>query len=94
MATYEIVAWKEIPAVVEARDRDGSVTRQLSERFQALIDSLAMQTGSESSEAYLDAWTRSDPRERPGSAADVADAVAAEIEDRFPEFIARAFRPA
>jgi cvfA/B/C family virulence factor len=93
MATYEIVTWKDIPAVVEARDERGSVSRQLSERFQALIDSVAMQFGGDTSEAYLEAWTRSDPRERPGAAADVADAVVAEIEARFPEFIARAFRP-
>ena len=32
-------------------------------------------------------------QERPGSAAEVADAVVAELEARFPEFIGRAFRP-
>ena len=92
MATYRIVAWREIPAVVEARDRAASVTRQLSERFQALIDSVAMQLDLQDSDAYLEQWTRSDEKERPGSAEDVAMAVAAELEARFPEFIGRAFR--
>ena len=91
MATYEVVAWREIPAVVEARDGTQSVTRPLSERFQALIDSVAMQLGLENSDAYLAEWTRSSAAERPGTAQEVAETVAAELEDRFPEFIGRAF---
>ena len=92
MATYEIIAWREIPAIVEAHDGAGSTTRQLSERFQALIDSVAMQLGLVDSDAYLEQWTRSDTEERPGGAQEVAEAVAAELEERFPEFIGRAFR--
>jgi cvfA/B/C family virulence factor len=94
MATYEIVTWRDIPAVVEARDQRDSVSRSLSERWQALIDSVAMQFGGVDSDDYLAAWTRTEPAERPGSAAEVADAVARELEDRFPEFAARAFRRA
>jgi hypothetical protein len=92
MATYEIIAWKDIPAIVEARDATDTVARQLSDRFQMLIDSVAMQLGLEGSDAYLAEWRRSDPAERPGSAAEVADAVARELEDRFPDFITRAFQ--
>ncbi len=92
MASYQIIAWREIPAIVEARDAAGTVTRQLSERFQSLIDSLAMQLGLVESDAYLEEWTRSEGTERSGSAEEVADAVAAELESRFPEFIAVAFR--
>ena len=51
-----------------------------------------MQLGQDADDAYLDAWTRGEPQERPGSAREVAEAVAAELEDRFPEFIDRAFR--
>lgn len=87
MATYQIIAWRDIPAIVEARDGVESVTRQLSDRFQALIDALAMQLGLEGSEAYLEQWRRGEPRERPGSAREVADAVAAELEARFGEFL-------
>ncbi|HKB25477.1 MAG TPA: virulence factor [Methylomirabilota bacterium] len=92
MATYQVIAWRDIPAVVEARDGAGAVTRQLSERFQSLIDSVAMQFGLEGSEAYIEQWTRSAVAERAGTAAEVADAVAAELEDRFQEFIGQAFR--
>jgi len=91
VATYEIIAWREIPAVVEARDGGQSVTRPLSERFQALIDAVAMQLGIERSDAYLAEWTRSAAAERPGTPQEVAEAVAAELEGRFPEFIGRAF---
>lgn len=91
MAAYQIIAWREIPAVVEARDGSRSVTRQLSERFQALIDAVAMQLGLQDSDAYLAEWTRSPAAERPGTAEEVAEAVAAELETRFPEFIGRAF---
>ncbi|PYN51438.1 MAG: hypothetical protein DMD94_25250, partial [Candidatus Rokuibacteriota bacterium] len=45
MATYQIVVWKDVPAMVEARDEAETVTRPLSDRFQQLIDSVAMQLG-------------------------------------------------
>jgi hypothetical protein len=91
MATFEIVMWRNIPAVVEARDAAGTVSRPLSDRFQALIDSVAMQLGLEGSDAYLEQWRRSAQEERAGAATDVADAVAAELENRFPEFVTGAF---
>ena len=91
MASFVVVSWRGIPAVVEATDDRQSETRQLTERFQALIDAVAMQLGLSDSEAYLDAWERSAPADRPGSAAQVADAVAQDLEDRFFEFAQRAF---
>ncbi|MGH7308080.1 MAG: virulence factor [Candidatus Rokuibacteriota bacterium] len=92
MATYQIVAWRGIPASVETRDDAETVTRQLSERFHMLIDSAAMQLGLHESDAYIEQWTRSAPAERPGSAVEVADGVVAELEQRFPEFIGQAFQ--
>lgn len=92
MATYQIIAWKDVPSMVEARDEAGTVTRPLSDRFQQLIDSVAMQLGLQGQDAYLDLWARGDVQERPGSATEVAEAVVAEIESRFTEIIARAFR--
>jgi Virulence factor len=93
MASYQIIAWKNVPAMVEARDGSETVTRQLSDRFQQLIDSVAMRLGLQDQDAYLDLWSRGEAQERAGSAAEVADAVAAELETRFPEFIADAFGP-
>jgi hypothetical protein len=89
MASYRIIAWKDIPASVEARDGADHVTLQLSERFQALIDSLAMQGEAHAQDAYLEHWAHTEG-ERAGSARDVGAAIAAELEERFPEFIARA----
>ena len=94
MARWEIVAWQDIPAAVEVRDEAGQVTLQLSERFQALIDSLAMQQGLEGSDAYLEQWCKLPGGERPGRARDVGEAVVAEIEARFMDYIGRAFRRA
>jgi hypothetical protein len=91
MATYCVVVWKGIPASVEAQHGPESVTVELSERFQMLIDSVAMQRGLHGSDEYLESWTREAPGERPGTAREVADAVAADLEGRFAEFAARAF---
>src|SRR5262249_58698099 len=79
--------------MVEARDDAGQVTLSLSDKFQALIDSVAMQLGLEDEAAYLEHWARLPGGERPGSARDVGEAVVAELEARFPEYIARAFPP-
>jgi hypothetical protein len=93
MASYEVISWRGVPTVIEARDDHGTVTRSLSDRFQTLVDSVAMQLGLAESDAYLEAWARSTPAERAGTAEEVAEAVAADLEGRFPEFIAKAFRP-
>jgi hypothetical protein len=92
MATYHVIAWKGIPASVEVSDGSETVTRELSDRFQALIDSVAMQLDLHGSEEYIEQWDRSAPQERPGSAVEVADAVVADLEARFTEFIGAAFR--
>ena len=91
MATYRIIAWKNIPAAVEVRDGTGQVTLQLSERFQSLIDSAAMQLGLHDNDAYLEHWAAIEGEERAGTAGDVGAAVVAELEERFPEYIAQAF---
>jgi len=92
MASYVVIFWRDVPSMVEARDDGGTVTRQLSDRFQQLIDSAAMQLGLEGSEAYLEQWRRGDPAERAGSATEVADAVVQEMEEQFPKFIGAAFK--
>jgi hypothetical protein len=61
MARYRIVHWREIPALVEADDGDGTVRRPLSPRFQTLIDAVAMQVGATETEAYLEGWGQTAP---------------------------------
>lgn len=86
MAIYQILCWKGIPSVVEATDAGGSVKIQLSDRFQALIDAVAMRQGLVGTDAYLEQWEHDHEAERPGTAQDVAAAVADELERRFDEF--------
>ena len=85
MAKYRILYWKDIPSVVEASDGGDSAKVQLSERFQALIDTVAMKLGLDGSDEYLEQWHHGDEQERAGTAREVADAVAGELETAFGE---------
>ena len=80
MARYRVVFWKEIPSLVEAFEGDRAVRVPLSQRFQDLIDSVAMLTGTSSTEAYLEGWRQGPEEERPGRAESVAEQVVAELE--------------
>jgi hypothetical protein len=93
MARYRIVHWREIPALVEAEDDDGTVRRPLSARFQALIDTVATQAGATESEAYLEGWGQTAETEQRGAALDVAEAVAAQLEAGFEALAERLARP-
>ena len=88
MAKYTILNWQDLPSLVEATDDEGTHKIQLSQRFQALIDHVAMESGLMGSDAYLDAWNKSESRERDGKAADVAKAVVEEVEAQFSEIMA------
>jgi hypothetical protein len=92
VTTYQVLAWRGIPAAVEARDEQETVTRPLSERFQMLIDSAAAQLGFDDEAGYLEHWTRSEPSPHAGTAREAAEAVITDLEGRFEEFIAAAFR--
>jgi len=93
MARYRILAWKEVPSLVEAFDEEGHVQIALSQRFQDLIDALAMREGASESDAYLEGWASGPDLERPGAAEAVASEVAAELEASFQDLIARRFLP-
>ena len=89
MARYRIIRWKDIPSLVEADGPGGTVRVQLSQRFQDLIDGVAMREGATESDTYLGGWTRDPDVERAGSAEDVAAAVAAELEADFLDLARR-----
>ena len=86
MATYKIVYWQDIPSFVQATEGPERVKLELSERFQLLIDAVAMRLGLVGADEYLDQWHHGDDENRPGSAREVAQAVVAELEGRFEEF--------
>ena len=83
MAKVTILYWQEIPSVVEARDRSGRHKIELSQRFQELIDLVAMKKKLAGTDEYLIQWNKGDPTEREGDPESVAKAVAEEIEGRY-----------
>ncbi|MBI2525742.1 MAG: virulence factor [Candidatus Rokubacteria bacterium] len=93
MARYRVLRWQDIPSVVEAWDGDQSASLQLSQRFQDLIDAVAMRTGASESDAYLAGWSRDDQAERPGGPDAVAAEVAAELEASFETLLSRHMLP-
>ena len=80
MASYKVLYWQEVPSQIKAEDDADDVTLQLPDRFQERIDRLAAERGLAGSDDYLAQWRWSEEEERDGSAADVADAVRAELE--------------
>ncbi|MGI9494066.1 MAG: virulence factor [Geminicoccaceae bacterium] len=85
MARYRILYWHHIPSVVEARDQKTVHKEELSQRFQELIDRIAMKNRLIGTDAYLEGWRKGRAEVRAGAADEVARAVAAEIEARYEE---------
>ena len=83
MATYQVVYWQEIPVQVDAREAGLAHKQPLSPRFQQLVDTAARQRHLDSAEDYIRAWIHGQRLNRPGPAAEVARAVAAELEAQF-----------
>ncbi len=83
MAEYQVMYWKEIPSQVKARDAGGQAKRLLSERFQLAIDQVAEAQGLTGTDEYLEHWRWGPKLERQGSAREVVEAVAAELEANF-----------
>ena len=83
MAKVTILYWQEIPSVVEARDRSGRHKIELSQRFQELIDLVAMKKKLAGTDEYLVQWRKGRPEEHEGEAEAVAKAVAEGLESRY-----------
>ena len=83
MAKVTILYWQEIPSLVEARDRSGRHKIELSQRFQELIDLVAMKKKMAGTDEYLIQWNKGQPIEHEGDAETTAKAVAGEIEARY-----------
>ena len=84
MAKYQVMFWKHIPSQVKAWDEGGEVKRMLPDRFQVAIDAFAMKDGSTEMDAYLEGWAWGEVEEREGSAKQVLEAVAAELDAGYP----------
>jgi hypothetical protein len=80
MARYKVLYWREIPSQLKLRDDAGKrLSYPLEDWFVALIDRVAMRDGLAGSDAYLEQFHWGPELERPGSAREVAEAVAAEL---------------
>ncbi len=81
MATYKILYWQEVPSQIRAEDDAGDeVTVAMPQKFLVRIDALAAERGLEGADDYLAQWRWSDEETREGTAAEVAEAVASELE--------------
>jgi hypothetical protein len=81
MAFYRILSGRGIPAQLKVSEDGGRPTSvALPDWFVQEIDRVAMREGIIGSDAYLELWEWGEQLERAGSAAEVAAAVAAEIE--------------
>lgn len=90
VAKCSVLSWRDIPSMVEARDASGSHKIQLSDRFQELIDLVAMRRGLAGTDQYLEEWRRGRAVERDGDAMIAAKVLADEIEAKFDEIRASA----
>ena len=80
MAEVTIVYWRDIPAqVIVGKGRRG-VKKQLSERFEQAIDRAAMKSGAAETDDYLAEWRKAAPVSVDGTAAEAAEAMAAQLE--------------
>jgi hypothetical protein len=80
VATYTILYWQEVPSQIKAEDELDDVTLPMDPRFMERIDRLAAARGLQSTDDYLAQWRWSEPQQRDGTAAEVANAVKLELE--------------
>jgi hypothetical protein len=84
MTTYQVLYWHNIPLQIRAGRRDDRVSVELPPRFQEAVDSAAMAAGLTGTDGYLSGFAWGEAQERDGSPAEVAAAVAAELDARHP----------
>ena len=85
MARYQILYWEHIPLGVKATDVNGTVRENLPARFQQAVEKASSQAGHSSAAAYTSMFKWGKEEEREGSAAEVAAAVAKELDETWNE---------
>ena len=84
MTDYQVTRWRELPSMVAARAGDETLKAVLAPRFQEAIDEAAMRLGDIGSDAYLAGWHRGDWAAAEGDPVEVAERVAAELDEAWP----------
>jgi hypothetical protein len=82
---YQVVYWRDIPAQVKVRDGRKRHGRPLPERFEKAIDQAAMYAGLINSDDYLNEWRTSDWQEKEGDPEAIAETIATELEEAYPQ---------
>ena len=84
MATYKILYWQEVPTQIRVEDDSSDLDVRLSPRFMERVDILAAQRGLQGADEFLAQWKWSEEEDRDGTAEEVADALQAELEAKWP----------
>ena len=84
MAMYQIMYWHDIPVQVRTRGDGTRASVPLPPRFQEAIDAAAMAAGQIGSDDYSDGFHWGEQQERAGSAKEVAQAIATELDAQYP----------
>ncbi len=85
MARYQILYWEYIPLGVKATDVNGTVRENLPARFQQAVETAALRAGQTSAAAYTSMFKWGKEQEREGTAAEVAAAIAKELDETWNE---------
>lgn len=85
MAKYKILYWHDIPVHVRAEDKNGRASAKLPDRFQEAIDDAAMSANLISDEDYTEGFQWGQEHERRGSASEVAESLAAELDLKYTQ---------
>ncbi len=83
MAFYQILSWQDIPSQIKVWDDLEEIKVQLPPRFMERIDRVAQAQGLTDTDDYLDQWRWSEEQEQVGTAAEVAEAVKKDLEEKF-----------
>ena len=89
MAKSTIIFWRDIPSQVVVKQGRTSAKAQLPKRFMEAIDKAAMRAGRQGSKEYLEDWRRVIETCQ-GEPETVANAIAEELEEKYPDDILKA----
>jgi hypothetical protein len=85
VARYQILYWEYIPLGVKATDLNGTVRENLPARFQKAVENASTHAGHSSAAAYTSMFKWGTEQEREGTAAEVAAAIATELDETWDE---------
>ena len=84
MARYRVLAWRDIPTLVQVTDASGIVVKRPMPRwYMQEISRITMREGLAGTDAYLAEFAWSEETERDGTVDEVADAVVAEVAEQW-----------